>query len=158
MLDRRRTPIFPPGKQTTMLHYLIYLASALPSALALECAPSAFQTHLPSHAQITSALRIPEGGTFNVTNNLAYPASPTNLRGLCAIEVNVTSSPSSSYTFGLFLPDEWNERFLAVGNSGYSGGINWIDMGNGVEYGFAVASTGTGHSSETQPSLDLGCD
>ncbi|KIX96429.1 uncharacterized protein Z520_07695 [Fonsecaea multimorphosa CBS 102226] len=72
----------------------------------------------------------------------------TNLPAFCAVRVNVTSSSSSSFTLGLFLPtaQAWNGRFLAVGNSGFAGGINWVDMGAGLQYGFAVVSTDTGHN------------
>ena len=42
---------------------------------------------------------------------------------------------------------DWNERFLAVGNGGFAGGINWLDMATGVGYGFASMSTDTGHNS-----------
>ncbi|CAK7200144.1 hypothetical protein SEUCBS139899_002834 [Sporothrix eucalyptigena] len=72
---------------------------------------------------------------------------PTNLPPLCAIIVNVTSSPSSSYRFGLLLPNFWNSRFLAVGNGGFAGGINWLSAGSHTHYGFAVVSTDTGHNS-----------
>lgn len=72
----------------------------------------------------------------------------TFLPALCSIVVSVTSSNSSEYTFGLLLPDTWNDRFFAVGNGGYSGGINWVAMGTGVKYGFATMSTDTGHNSE----------
>ncbi|KAK7956555.1 uncharacterized protein PG986_005777 [Apiospora aurea] len=48
------------------------------------------------------------------------------------------------------LPDVWNARFLAVGNAGFSGGINWQEMGVGARYGFATMSTDTGHNSTGQ--------
>jgi feruloyl esterase len=63
------------------------------------------------------------------------------------VTIAVTTSAVSKYRLGLFLPAEWNNRFLVVGNGGFSGGINWIDMGAGVQYGFAVVSTDTGHNS-----------
>lgn len=34
-----------------------------------------------------------------------------------------------------------------VGNGGFLGGVNWLDMGAGVGYGFATMSTDTGHNS-----------
>lgn len=112
--------------------WALALALALTSPLlaqAFECSTSAFQTILPPNATIVSTTTVPENATFHVpSSDIAYPTSPTQLRALCAIEVNVTSSPISAYTFGLFLPEEWNERFLAVGNGGFSGGINWLDM------------------------------
>jgi feruloyl esterase len=37
--------------------------------------------------------------------------------------------------------------FRAVGNAGFAGGINYLDMGAGVGYGFATLSTDTGHIS-----------
>lgn len=101
-----------------------------------------------SNAHTLSAYRVPANGTFTPpASDVAYPKNATNLPALCAITVNVTSSPTSSYTFGLFLPDEWNDRFIAVGNGGFSGGINWYSMGSVVPYGFATVSTSTGHNS-----------
>lgn len=80
-------------------------------------------------------------------SNIAYPTSPTDLRALCVTQIEVKSSATSAFSFGLFLPEQWNERFLAVGNGGFAGGINWLDMGAGVGYGFAAMSTDTGHNS-----------
>jgi feruloyl esterase len=51
-----------------------------------------------------------------------------NLPGLCAVSVQVQSISNSTFGFGLFLPDEWNGRFLATGNGGFGGGINYVDM------------------------------
>jgi feruloyl esterase len=57
-----------------------------------------------------------------------YPDNAVNLPSLCAVSIQVQSIANSTYGFGLFLPDEWNERFLAVGNGGFAGGINYLDM------------------------------
>ncbi|KXS95140.1 hypothetical protein AC578_5115 [Pseudocercospora eumusae] len=125
---------------------LLLLAASV--AHAFDCSSQAIQAYLPSNATIESATWVPDNGTFNVSpSNIAYPVSPTGLRALCAIEVCVTSSPTSSFNFGLFLPNDWNRRFLAVGNGGFAGGINWLDMGAGIGYGFATMSTDTGHNS-----------
>ena len=62
----------------------------------------------------------------------------------------MTSSATSSYAFGLFLPNEWNERFIVVSNGGFSGGINWFSMGSVAPYGFVTISTDTGHNSTGQ--------
>ncbi|KAI0523745.1 Tannase/feruloyl esterase [Xylaria bambusicola] len=105
---------------------------------------------LPANARIERVQAIEAGSTYgDGTANLGYPIQPTDLPALCAVTVAVASSATSSYRIGLFLPAEWNERFLVVGNGGFAGGINWLDMGAGVQYGSAVVSTDTGHSSNT---------
>lgn len=116
--------------------------------VAFECTPSAFEAHLPPNARVAYTRDLPDNSTFEVpVGDVAYPISPQGLRALCAVQINVTSSPSSAFSFDLFLPKEWNNRFLAVGNGGFAGGINWLDMGVGVGYGFASMSTDTGHNS-----------
>ncbi|EMC93577.1 hypothetical protein BAUCODRAFT_245995 [Baudoinia panamericana UAMH 10762] len=124
-----------------------YLVPLVPLAAAFNCTPSAFQSILPSNASVAYAYTLAAGSTFNVGYDIAYPTSPQKLPALCAVQINVTSSPSSAFSFGLFLPVNWNNRFLAVGNGGFAGGINWLDMAAGVQYGFAVVSTDTGHNS-----------
>ncbi len=96
---------------------------------ALHCSVDALQRALPSNATVLSAVPVVRNGTFGQgAADLAYPTNPTNLPALCAVYVNVTSSSTSSFRFGLFLPAKWNDRFLAVGNGGFGGGVNWLDM------------------------------
>ncbi|KAI3343167.1 Tannase/feruloyl esterase [Ustulina deusta] len=147
--------------------YLYSLGRVLVTRLALLAVASASPTHgrrqnsascdaltlaqvLPANARIERLQALEAGSTYGEgPADLAYPTQPTNLPALCAVTVAVASSPTSSYRIGLFLPAEWNERFLTIGNGGFGGGINWIDMGAGVQYGFAVVSTDTGHNSSS---------
>ncbi|MCJ1321843.1 hypothetical protein MMC15_007188, partial [Xylographa vitiligo] len=117
--------------------------------LAYQCTPSAFTNVLPANASILHAIPNGPNSTFGNPYNPGYPTNATNLPPFCAVLVNVTSSSTSSFTFGLFLPDQWNDRFLAVGNGGFAGGVNYLDMGAGLQYGFAVISTDTGHNSSS---------
>ncbi|RYP33983.1 hypothetical protein DL767_004504 [Monosporascus sp. MG133] len=119
------------------------------SAFAADCTTAAFSDILADvpEASVNYVGRVPEGGSFGIPS-LAFPSNATDLPAVCAVSVNVRSSPNSSYNFGLFLPDTtWNERFLATGNGGFGGGINWPDMGRMAQYGFATMSTDTGHNS-----------
>ncbi|KAI1811440.1 Tannase/feruloyl esterase [Poronia punctata] len=126
------------------------LALLKTGAATNDCDKLTFAHILPAHAKIERAELVEAGSTYGEgSENLGYPVQPTNLPGLCAVTVRVTTSPTSKYRLGLFLPAEWNGKFLAVGNGGFAGGINWLDMGAGVQYGFAVVSTDTGHNSET---------
>ncbi|KAF4460806.1 feruloyl esterase b [Fusarium albosuccineum] len=125
---------------------LISLVTAFSSA---PCSLTTLSSALPENATILSLDFIPSGGSYGEgAANPAFPLIPTQLPSTCAVIVNVTTSQTSSYRFGLFLPTTtWNGRYLTVGNGGFSGGINWIDMGAGIRYGFAVASTDLGHNS-----------
>ena len=115
-----------------------------------NCNNEFFNSVLPSNASSLGTYHVPANGSFGQGADIAYPINATNLPALCAVIINVTSSATSSYTFGLFLPEDWNQRFIAVGNGGFSGGINWLSMGSVVPYGFATLSTSTGHNSTGQ--------
>ncbi|KAJ5640686.1 ferulic acid Esterase/Feruloyl esterase [Penicillium herquei] len=110
---------------------------SLASASALPCSVSVFQKFLNENGlngTVAAANHIAANGTYEVSNDEAYPTSPSGLPALCQMEANMTTSAGTVYTFGLFLPEHWNERFLAVGNGGYAGGINWIDMDTAWAY------------------------
>lgn len=113
----------------------------------LNCSESAISAILPSYAKLTYAVAVQVNGTWHKPSP-AFPFPSTGLPELCAISVNVVSSASSSFNFGLFLPLEWNSRFMASGNGGFGGGLNWNDMGTNAMNGFASMSTDTGHISE----------
>jgi feruloyl esterase len=130
------------------LNESILLPSFFSFTSAFECTPSSFGAHLPPNAKVAYTRELADNSTFEVPlGDIAYPTSPQGLKALCAVQINVTSSSTSAFSFGLFLPKEWNHRFLAVGNGGFAGGINWLDMAAGVGYGFASMSTDTGHNS-----------
>lgn len=103
--------------------YAAGLLGLVSLASATDCTTEAITPLLPAGARLTSVTPVANNATFQVpAGDIAYPTSPADLQALCAIEVNVTSSNSSAYSFGLFLPQNWNERFLAVGNGGFAGG------------------------------------
>jgi hypothetical protein len=118
------------------------------SQLADRCTATSFKDVLPAAASIESITSVANGSSYGEgAADIGFPAVPRNLPALCAVIVNVNSSNSSNYRFGIFLPADWNSRFLAVGNGGFAGGINWMAMGSGVRYGHSVISTDTGHNS-----------
>lgn len=95
----------------------------------LSCGRESFSDILPVGTTLEEVAVVHEGGSYGEgAANIPYPRNPTNLPALCAVTIQVWSSPTSSYRFGLFLPDEWNSRLLVVGNGGFAGGINWMDM------------------------------
>ncbi|KAM0817744.1 putative Carboxylic ester hydrolase [Seiridium cardinale] len=106
------------------------------------------ESSLRSNATVLSAVHVNTNGSFGdpVSDSGLPPWYSTGLPDLCAVEVNVTSSGNSSYIFWLFLPSAWNSKFMAVGNAGAGGFINFLDMGAGTHYGFATLSTNTGHT------------
>lgn len=122
--------------------------SFITGALAhFPCTTEAFNQILTGNTTAILAVSVPDNGSFSVAGDLAYPQVAANLPALCAVSFNVTSSPISSFTFGMFLPDEWSSRRLyTAGNGGFLGGINWIDMAQGTHYGAACVSTDTGHN------------
>ena len=48
--------------------------------------------------------------------------------------------------FELWMPAQWNGKFLAVGNGGLAGSISYAAMAAPLERGYATSSTDTGHS------------
>lgn len=115
---------------------------------SVELVANALGTILPANASVENVTYVDAGGSYGEgKRNLMYPTAPTDLPELCAVTIYIQSSNSSWYRFGVFLPVHWSSRFLAIGNGGFGGGINWLDMGAFVKYGFAVVSTDTGHNS-----------
>lgn len=56
--------------------------------------------------------------------------------------------------FELWLPAQWNKKYLAVGNGGLAGTINYASMAGPLQAGYAVGSTDTGHkAAETEWAL-----
>ena len=104
-----------------------------------------------TNATIQSATYVPAGGEYGpggYAQDPDFPNNATGLPALCAIMYSVTGPDGwVLFSFGMFLPDDWNERLMGAGNTGFGGGIDWQEMGPLSLYGFAMISTDTGHLS-----------
>lgn len=90
------------------------LAAAGVTAAASNCSVDVFQTFLNSNgtnAQVVYAEYYPENSTF-VNPNTTFGASPSKLPATCAVQINATTDVGTHFSFGAFLPDKWNDRFL----------------------------------------------
>ncbi|HTM02071.1 MAG TPA: tannase/feruloyl esterase family alpha/beta hydrolase [Vicinamibacterales bacterium] len=72
--------------------------------------------------------------------------APETIPAHCRIAATLTPSTDSHIEMELWLPtDNWNGKFLAVGNGGWAGNIQTDAMAIGLRRGYATASNDTGH-------------
>jgi len=64
----------------------------------------------------------------------------------CRVAAVLTPRADSRIEMEVWMPEEWNGKFLALGNGGWAGSISFSAMAGGLQAGYAVASNDTGHS------------
>ncbi|PYI05207.1 feruloyl esterase B precursor [Aspergillus sclerotiicarbonarius CBS 121057] len=127
---------------------LVLLASAGASNALLNCSTEAFKQVIPANATVVLAQRVAENGTFTPPSaDTGFPNPAYMLPALCAVQIEMPTEANTTFNFGLFLPDDWEGRMVVSGNSAFSGGVNYAEMGAGVTYGSVAMSTDTGHDS-----------
>src|SRR5262245_33533224 len=98
---------------------------------------------LPNVA-ITAAEFVPAGTAQTGRGGRGGPAAP--LPAHCRVAATLTPTPDSHIEMELWMPAEnWNGKFLAVGNGGWAGNIETNAMVAGLAKGYAAASNDTGH-------------
>jgi feruloyl esterase len=61
----------------------------------------------------------------------------------------MTPTSDSYIRFEVWLPEnDWNGKYLGVGNGGFAGSIGYSAMANNVNNGYATAASDTGHQAE----------
>jgi feruloyl esterase len=89
------------------------VAFAFGAVNAFSCTPRTFHTFLPSGTWVDFAYPMAANSTFDPpAGDTGFPYNATNLPALCAVSIGVNTEVSTSYHFGMFLPLEWNGRFL----------------------------------------------
>ncbi|KAK1621742.1 Tannase/feruloyl esterase [Colletotrichum phormii] len=68
---------------------------------------------------------------------------------LCRITAQVPTSNRSGFWFEAWLPEDWSGRFLATGNGGLGGCIQYYDVEYSASLGFATIATNNGHQGYT---------
>jgi feruloyl esterase len=108
-------------------------------------------------ATITSAVDVaaglfkPAGAETRPQQQSAPPPQPIPQH--CRVTLVLTPTADSHINVELWLPTEnWNGKFLAVGNGGWAGSIQgYGDMQAALRRGYATAATDTGHSAADGP-------
>jgi len=69
-----------------------------------------------------------------------------DLPEFCRVEGVIQPSADSHIEFEVWMPmSGWNNRYLGVGNGGFAGSIYYQGLAAGLQTGYAVSSTDTGH-------------
>lgn len=78
---------------------------------------------------------------------------PEPIPAHCKVTMLLAPSSDSKINVELWMPlENWNGKFLAVGNGGWAGSIQgYRDMQEALRRGYATAATDTGHSAEDGP-------
>ena len=114
----------------------IVFVSAQP-VMALECADL---LQLSSDTVVIGAVE------ERTSETLAQRTGPDlSLPRHCRLAATLKPRPTSQIEMEIWMPADWNGKFLALGNGGWAGSISFAAMGTGLAAGFAVASNDTGH-------------
>jgi feruloyl esterase len=97
----------------------------------------------PERCTALTTVRMPD---VRLTDVQHVAAAPGATGAVHAAHCRATGVIGTEIGFSVWLPDAWNGRFLMSGGGGYVGSIP--GPGPGVDRGFAVTSTDTGHRSQ----------
>jgi len=123
---------------------VLALASAV-SALAQNCERLKTAMNLPDMT-IVSATSVPAGPWRPAgPNGAPGNAAPIQLPAHCRVNTILKPSADSNIEMEIWLPDEWNNKYEAVGNGGWAGVISFPAMAAALKEGYATSSTDTGH-------------
>ena len=90
---------------------------------------------------ITTAAVVP-AGSFTPPGATAAIA---DLPEFCRIAGVIAPTSDSQIGFEVWLPTQWNGRYLQSGNGGFAGAIPYAALGKGIARGYATGGTDDGH-------------
>ncbi|GGD65538.1 tannase/feruloyl esterase family alpha/beta hydrolase [Erythrobacter arachoides] len=119
------------------------------SAPALATCADLARTAL-SDGRVVSAEVVP-AGTFQQPGAMAAPGvAPADygaLPAFCRVRLHLTPSADSDINSEVWLPlDDWNGKYVGIGNGIWAGTISYAQMAEPLARGYAAASTDTGHT------------
>ncbi|HVD94194.1 MAG TPA: tannase/feruloyl esterase family alpha/beta hydrolase [Vicinamibacterales bacterium] len=123
--------------------FLVTLIAPTRQQTAPATLPDAGTSSAAERCAAVSALRLPD---LRVTDARYAPADKAATGPVHVAHCRATGVVGTEIGFSVWLPDDWNGRFLMVGGGGFVGSIP--GPGTAVDRGFAVTSTDTGHTNQ----------
>jgi tannase/feruloyl esterase len=113
---------------------------------AAACERLAASLSLP-HSTVTSAKAVAAGKFTPQGGGVAAARAAAGLPPFCRVALTIKPSSDSDIKSEVWLPlSGWNGKFMQVGNGAWGGSIQYGPLGEGLQRGYAVASTDTGHT------------
>lgn len=131
-------------------------AAALPLLQAAQCAARSFADDCNSlkdrlkldNTTVWSTSVVP--ATTNITFPENHPSCDRSSQvvdvEICRVSMLSRTGPASNTSIEVWLPSDWNGRFLGTGNGGIGGCVQYEDINYGVSQGFAAVGTNNGHN------------
>src|SRR5688572_32224596 len=121
---------------------MIGILAVMTSALLQQPSCEALKSISLPNATITAAESVPA----NAQRPAGRGAQAAPLPAHCRVAATLKPSADSQIDMELWMPAEnWNGKFLAVGNGAWAGSIQTNAMADGLRRGYATASNDTGH-------------
>jgi feruloyl esterase len=130
------------------------------SSFAVAALGAAMAAYAPTPCEGLKALSLPNT-TINIAQSVPAgpfrPPAPAGGGGQqqqapaiqvpahCRVNAIIRPAADSEIEIEVWLPENWNGKFQAVGNGGWAGNIRFPAMATAVQEGYATVSTDTGH-------------
>jgi len=131
---------------TSGILFLCWLMAASASAQQMELSCESLGSQLLSEGFIT-ATELVEAGRFEPPSNNSEIYS--QLGAFCRVSAVLSPVTGSTIEIEVWLPTNWNNKLVAVGNGGFAGVISYDALAEALAEGFAAVSTDTGHQGGT---------
>jgi feruloyl esterase len=136
----RFSPLF-----TISLSLILSTAQAIQARLdATRCAQLASAGRF-ENTTVLNATYIPQATTVAAQGTCNGPFPVSVSAPLCRVEFFVTTGDSSGVLAEAWLPDQWYGRFMATGNGGLGGCIDYGALNYGSSMHFAIVASNNGH-------------
>jgi len=99
--------------------------------------------------QVDFAVQIAAGDFTPGISNTGSTERYQGLPAFCRVGLTLTPTPDSDIKMELWLPADWNGKYLAVGNGAFTGNVRHAAMAMPLGRGYATSSTDTGHIGNT---------
>ena len=126
---------------------LVWTALSAGRTYAAACEQLARIDH--PNTTITLAESVP-AGALKLNTGAGAPGGPpanySRLPAFCRVAGTIKPTPDSDIRFEVWLPAEnWNGKFVGVGNGVWAGAISYFEMAAPLMRGYATAATDDGH-------------
>ncbi len=136
-----------PIRYPTILAVLAFSLVLSPFAAAQSC--DNLRGFSLTNVEVDLIEEIAAGAFTPPNDNPSAARIYEGLPAFCRVGLTLSPTPDSDIKMELWLPADWNGKYLAVGNAAFTGYVRHSSMAMPLSRGYATSSTDTGHLGNT---------